>query len=452
MKGRGIKGSGIKGLLDGARSLAGPRLTVVRNTASLLVMRLGVPMLSTALMFVLSRKLGPEGVGRYTLAYTFLYFASAVAPLGLQPVLTREGARSRDRLDALLASASVVGFGASLITALGVAAIAWHSGYDPETRLAILLATLTVVPGTVAVLLEGSLAAIQRMDYTLICALSEAVVRVGGGIVALLGGYGLAGVMIAAVLARAVYAVQAALLLRREGIRLRVGVERRIVENLLKLAPTFVLIAVVAALYWRINIVMLSQSEHLENLGLYGAAWRLLELAMVLPQSLCLAVYPNMAALAKSDMHAVRKLGDSTIRTLLLCTIPLAVAVTLTAPWILRVLYGQQFVGAAATLSVLVWTIVPYSIVRYQAYALIAVERQGGDLLMNGIMAAVTIAANLALIPRYGALGAAMATLGSIVVYALLQYEYLRRWAPTVWTPIRLGRLLPRFAQETRHG
>ena len=77
-----MKGRGIKGLLDGARSLAGPRLTVVRNTASLLVMRLGVPMLSTALMFVLSRKLGPEGVGRYTLAYTFLYFASAVAPLG----------------------------------------------------------------------------------------------------------------------------------------------------------------------------------------------------------------------------------------------------------------------------------------------------------------------------------------------------------------------------------
>src|SRR5262249_42880402 len=83
-------------------------------------------------------------------------------------------------------------------------------------------------------------------------------------------------------------------------------------------------------------------------------------------------------------------------------------------------------------------------------YALIAVERQGGDLLMNGIMAAVTIAANLALIPRYGALCAAMATLGSIVVYALLQYEYLRRWAPTVWTPIRLGRLRPRLGRAVR--
>ena len=438
---------GVNGLLERARSLAGPRLTVVRNTASLLVMRLGVPMLSTALMFVLSRKLGPEGVGRYTLAYTFLYFASAVAPLGLQPVLTREGARSRKGLDALLASASVVGFGASILTTLGVAAIVWHSGYDSETQLAILLATLTVVPGTIAVLLEGSLAAIQRMDYTLVCALGEAVMRVGGGVAALLAGFGLAGVMVAAMLGRLVYVVQAALLLRREGIHLRVGIERRIVRELLRLAPTFVLIAIVAAVYWRINIVMLSGSEQLEALGLYGTAWRLLELAMVLPQSLCLAVYPNMAALAKTDAHAVRELGRSTIRTLLFCTVPLALAITAGAPWILRVLYGPQFIGAAATLSVLVWTIVPYSIVRYQAYALMASDRQAGDLLMNGIMAAVTIAANLVLIPRFGALGAAMATLGSIVIYALLQYEYLRRWAPAVWTPIRVGWLL-RIAPE----
>ena len=439
-------------VMERVRSLAAPRLTVVRNTAALLVMRLGVPLLSTALMFVLSRTLGPEGVGRYTLAYTFLYFAGAVAPLGLQPVLTREGARNRDGLDGLLASASLVGLVASVLVTLGLAAIVWRSGYDAETRHAILLAALTIVPGTMAVLLESSLAAIQRMDHTLACALGDATVRVGGGVVALLAGFGLGGVMIAAALGRVVYVVQAAVLLRRHGVRLRIAVQRQTVEKLLRLAPTFLLIAIVAAVYWRINIVMLSASEQLDSVGLYGAAWRLLELAMVLPQSLCLAVYPSMAALAKSDSRAVRDLGDSTIRILLLCSVPLALVVTAAAPWILRLLYGPAFAGAAPTLAILVWTIVPYSIVRYQAYALIAGDRQGGDLLLNTVMAGVTVLANLILIPRYGALGAAVATLGSIAVYALLQYEYLRRWAPSLWTPIRMGRLLPRAVPGGRRG
>src|SRR5260370_36880555 len=82
---------------------------LAKNTAALVVLRVVKPLFSVAVVLVASRLLGSEGLGRYTLAFTFLYFFNEVAPLGLYALITREGARDRARLRALLADAGPLG-------------------------------------------------------------------------------------------------------------------------------------------------------------------------------------------------------------------------------------------------------------------------------------------------------------------------------------------------------
>jgi O-antigen/teichoic acid export membrane protein len=74
---------------------------------------------------------------------------------------------------------------------------------------------------------------------------------------------------------------------------------------------------------------------------------------------------------------------------------------------------------------VLMWTLVPYGIIRFNAYILIANDRQGIDLVLNGCMCAVNIVLNLWLIPRFGGVGAAVATLVSVVTYGICQSGYM---------------------------
>jgi len=84
---------------------------------------------------------------------------------------------------------------------------------------------------------------------------------------------------------------------------------------------------------------------------------------------------------------------------------------------VLAFLYGESFGAATSTLSVLIWTVVPYCWVRYHAYVLVAADRQRIDLSLNVLITVLNVVLNLFLIPRYGHLGAAVSTLISVGVY-----------------------------------
>jgi O-antigen/teichoic acid export membrane protein len=409
-----------------------------RNTAVLLAIRVGGPMLSMALVAVVSRALGAEDLGRYTLASAFLYFFNTVAPLGLYAIVTRDGARDRKALQALLAGSLVLGVASGLVTTAAMAVLASMLGYDPATRVVLVLASLTILPSTLVTLYEGAFTAAERMELIAASSGTDTLLKVLFGIAAIVGGLGLPGVMLAAIAARVASVGVAMVLGRRLGLRVGWAVERALVQRLATAAPTFLLIAVFATLYWRIDVLMLSRMGTVEDVGYYGAAWRLLEFAMIVPQSLCLALYPQMAGAASSNPQALGGLADTARRYLAALSLPLAVCATVVAGPVLALLYGAPFAGAAPTLVVLMWTLVPYGWVRYNAYVLVAADRQHVDLVLNVCMAAINVALNLVWIPAYGPFGAALATLVSVCAYAVAQGWYLRRYLPRYGAPIRV--------------
>jgi len=411
---------------------------VAKNTMVLVTLRVLMPALAVSLVLLLSRILGVEGLGRYTLAFSFLYMFNAIAPLGLSAIITRDGARDRDRLEDLLANATSLGIISSLLITLCMAGITFLLSYDNETRTAILILSLAVLPCTIGAFQDSAFIALERMDYLAIGTVAEYTLKVGGGIALLLNGYGLDAVLVIAILGRILGSVIAIPLLRKLNIRTRLAFIRKNTGKLLRLAPTFLFIGIFATLYWRIDIFMLSKLQPVEDVGYYGAAWRILELAMVVPQSLCLSLYPRISSSALNNLDQLGRLGRNATRYLLALSLPTAVGITLLAGPLLELLYGAEFSAAADTLSVLILTLIPYGIVRYHAYVLLGANHQRIDLILNVGMSIINIMLNLALIPVYGHLGAAIATFISICVYGLLQYGYLVKKLPGHAAPVSL--------------
>ena len=361
---------------------AGSGKRVVRNTAVLVILRFVVPAMSLPVVLLLSRRLGSEALGRYTLAYTWLYFFNTVAPLGLYSIVTRDGARDRRRLGPLLSNATTLGA---------------------------------------------------------LAALAESVVKVGLGVAALLSGLGVEAVLLGAVVARVLACGVALALLRSVGVRVGPAFDRATHRALLRVAPTFLLVGIFATLYWRIDVFMLSKMRPVEDVGYYGAAWRLLELAMVVPQSLCLSLYPQLVAAVLEDRARVARLGALASRYLLALALPAAVLFTVLGRPILRLFYGSGFDPAVPSLVVLMWTLVPYGIVRYHAYLLVGADHQRVDLWMNVLMTGVNVVLNLVLIPTMGPVGAAIATLVSVLVYAASQIAFLSARLPGTAAPLGLA-------------
>ena len=76
-------------------------MRVARNTLVLVALRVLMPALAVGLVLMLSRYLGVEGLGRYTLAFSFLFLFNAIAPLGPGAIITRDGARDKAALSGI---------------------------------------------------------------------------------------------------------------------------------------------------------------------------------------------------------------------------------------------------------------------------------------------------------------------------------------------------------------
>ncbi len=148
---------------ENSHHIAGKR--VAKNTAILILLRIGVPLLSVLLILVLARKLGTEGMGRYVLAYSLLELFNTIGPLGLYAVITREGSRDRSVLEKMLANALTMGSIASVLLVLVMMFVGKILNYDTQTQQAIIILSLAILPYTLGNFLEGASVALEKKNY-----------------------------------------------------------------------------------------------------------------------------------------------------------------------------------------------------------------------------------------------------------------------------------------------
>jgi O-antigen/teichoic acid export membrane protein len=408
---------------------------ILKNAAVLTAMKVLAPTVSLALILGISRLLGTDGMGRYTVILAFHTFFTAVAPFGLNAFLMREGARDPGRFSRLVVHALVFG-GVSAAALTPIMALSGRMlGYDEITQSALAVMALAILPTTLQTYLDAVFISRGRSEFIAVAAVLDLLVRVGGGLWLLFQGYGIVAVALTFLGGQAAAAVVSVLLLQRAGVVLSWSFDRALFQHLARTGTTFLAISVFATIYWRIDVVMLSLLGTIDEVGLYGAAYRMMEIAKILPQNICLAIYPAVSEAAAADPARLSRLGRNVLRYLLMVTLPVAVGTTILAEPILKLTVGDGFLAATSVLTVLIWAIIPFGLARYYAFVLVAAERQRIDLWLNVWMSLVNIALNLMLIPRFGALGAAAATTVSIVVLLAAQTLYLRRQLPDHLAP-----------------
>ena len=96
-----------------------------------------------------------------------------------------------------------------------------------------------------------------------------------------------------------------------------------------------------------------------------------------------------------------------------------ALALTLLSPWIVDVLATPEFAESARVVGPLA-----FSTVAYGAYIVVAIgvgraRRTQFNWVVTGAAAAINVALNLALIPEYGMMGAAIATVAAYATMAV---------------------------------
>jgi O-antigen/teichoic acid export membrane protein len=366
-------------------------------------------LLAAATSVFLLRGLGVDDFGRYATVAAIVGIVATLTDAGLTAVGSRELAllpRGADR-DDLLQVLVALRIGLSVVAVLLAALFAVVAGYESVIVEGVLLAGLGVllvnVQATAMLPLSvelrlGVLTAFEVLKQALTLA-GVAVLAVAGA--ALLPYFAVQVAVGAAVLALTPWALGA---VRPLVPRL----DRAASLTLLREALPIAVALAMNVLYLRLLVILVSLLEDETETGLYGTAFRVFEILVMLPAVVLGVALPLLAVAGAEDRERLRYALQRLAEVALLVGLGLALAATAAAAPAIRLLYGEQYEAAAPMLQVQAWALVPLFLGQVAVLALISLRRQRAIALANAVAVVLVLVLGLVLVEAFGGEGAAV--------------------------------------------
>lgn len=391
-----------------------------------------------AINVMLMRGLAVDGFGVYGYITTLVGMASFGATLGMDRLLKREIARDEAAgprwVGTGLATVAVL----SSITAVGMAA--WVAIVDgrPEVILAATVAAVALGLQSLAMVPVAWFHAVRRMGLGVPANLAGRVSLVVATALLLWRHLGVTAVFLAQVLDGAVtLAIAARVYLREAGLPRRPTWPE--VRALIRESVPFGLNGLFGSIYLSVDVLLLAWLRDDHEVGVYRAAVMLIALFPVIAETFTTGLYPRMARHLGAPEAAAEELRFAT-RLLLAISIPAAVGGMLTARPLMVFLGGEAYAESALPFLVMAPLLPLRFLNNGFGMTLSALDRQGDRTRGVFFAALVNVTANLFVLPRYGAVGAASTTLGTEILLAV----WLRWRLDDLVAGLRLGRTLVR--------
>jgi O-antigen/teichoic acid export membrane protein len=364
--------------------------------------------LSAALLF---RHLGVEDGGRYVTVTSLVLIAGNIVDFGLSGIGVRElavlGTAERGPLIRNLTGLRVA---LSLVGVAGAVAFAGLVDYPEVMVVGTLLAGL----GYVALAAQGAIVTVLTVELRLglvtVVELCRQIVFVAAIVGLVMAGAGLLPFLAASIPAGLVVLVVTVALVRGR-YPIRPAFDRSRWVGLLRDALPFAAATALAAVYFRVSMILLSLVSNAQQTGYFGASFRVIETLLAVPNLIVTAAFPIFARAARDDRtrlgYAVQRLFEASIVVAGWIALMLVVG----APLIIEVVAGPKFAPSADALRIQAAALLVTFAGAPFGYALLSLRRHRELLIVIG----AGLAANIVLVPilasAEGANGAAAATL-----------------------------------------
>lgn len=381
------------------------------------ILRMGVGLLVGVWV---ARYLGPEQFGLLNFATAFTGLFGAIAALGLQGIVVRDLVRDPESAHLTLGTAAVmqlVGGLVAYLLILGV--IAYLRPDDTLARgiVAILGAMMLLKASDIAVFWFESQV---QSKYTVWAQNAAFLVFAAIKVVLILQQASLVAFVWTMLAEATLVALVLLVVMSQRGPafnRLRVSAERG--KTLLKDSWPLILSAIAVTVYMKIDQIMLGQMIGDEAVGIFSAATRISEVWYFIPMAIVASVFPALLEAKKRSEAQYYARLQRLYDLMVVISVAVALPMTFLATPIIVLLFGDAYHGAGTVLAIHIWASVFVFLGVASSNWFLAENRQVLSLQRSVTGAIANIALNLWLIPPYGVVGAAIATVVSYAIAAL---------------------------------
>lgn len=428
---------------------------VAKNSLVPMTMSLINKFIDYAFALLRLRILAPGGEGAYTFAVQTYGLFEILTRFGLGTLLTREVAKKRDAANAgqFLSAVVILRTVLWLISLPVLAVYTWlyfRSGsITPETVWAVGIFAAALFFANLSDAFSAVFNAYELMEYPAGLASFVALAKVALGALALLVGWGFVGLAAVSLLMNGVQALWLWLLLRQRILRPTVRADWGLQRWMLGESGPLMLNHLLATVFWRIDILVLTPVVGIFGVGLYAAAYKYIDGLNVIPSYFTLAIFPVMARFAANSPDTLLRAHKLALRLLTIMAVPIAVAMFFLAEPLILLLGGADFVpGAVLPLQLLILSVPIGWINSVTHYVLISVGQQRFLTRAFVFGVAFNLTTNLIFIPRYGVPAAAVTTILSEFALLFPFYYAVRKhlaplpWIDLLWRQLVAGALM----------
>ena len=418
-------------------------LRVSKNMSALFAGRLFDMVISFAFVIYIARLLGVVGFGQYALAQRYFELFLSLSATGLGIYITREIAKQRSALHQYLNAAILMVTGLTFASGIILVGLAQLFHYATETRAAIYLVVLALMPATIGAIFEAVFIAFEKAEYVSYGTIIESFLNTALSLLVLFLGYGLFALFVVLIFARVFLLVFYLVCFQRKIAKLSWSIDWVFLQRVFREWRVFALENWVSTIYGGLDIIILSSLQGEFAVGIYVAAAKLLRLGSIIAASYTTAIFPYMSRLFAESKDIFKQLSESSLKYMLAFIFPMAVTITVLANRIIVLLYTNKYNDSIPVLRVLAWLLVLDFFNPFFSHILFARGEQCKSLYVAVIKISCFSLVSLWLIPHWGGVGAAWAQVISAGVACGFYFAFVLRGKGMLQTLWRLGQTLP---------
>jgi O-antigen/teichoic acid export membrane protein len=398
------------------------------NTIIQVVSKIIVTAASVIIVIYLTRYLGAEGYGQYTIVLSYLALFVVLADFGLSIYIAREVPKKEYPAEKIVGNV----MGLRLILSIAVLVLAClvviFMPYSQIIKFGVWTASVSMLFILMNEPLKGvyqvnlamdrySFAEIIGRIFTLI--LTIIFVKIHLGLIAILAAYTLGNLI------NLIFNV----ILTAKFIKIDFRFEYPFWRGIFKEAIPLGLVAISGVIYFRVGIILLSVLKSEVDVGIFGAAYKIIEILLTFPSMFLGLILPLLSQHIEENPGKFRTIFQKSFNLMLIWIMPIFILGTMMAPQIINIIGGREFESASTPLIILLIALIFSFASSSMGPVIIALGKQSELAWRNFGAIFLTVLVNLILIPRFSYNGTAGAMIISeMVLFGLslwLVYKHL---------------------------
>ncbi len=392
---------------------SGASQTIAKNAFWLGVSNIGGRLIRVIIIVYAARVLGVAEWGAFSYGIAVVAFLTILADFGINTVVTRETSRDRNSPDWITTLATAFRIKLILLSLVVILTVilAPYLTKIESARAVLPILALVLAMDALRDFGFSLIRADEKMEKEAFLFIITNLAIVGFGFLALSFSQTARSFAWAYAAGGATGTIATAILLRRYWPILLSGWQKSRIKNLFTSAWPFALSSLLGGLMVNTDVVILGWIKTAEDVGHYSSAQRIILLLYIIPGILASSIFPIMSRLARKDDLKAGRILSTAINSVCLISIPIMLGGFILADNIIGFFFGAEYLPGTIALKILLLTLAANFCGFVLVNTAFAYREQKSLIIYSALGGIVNIILDLALIPKWGIAGCALATL-----------------------------------------